>query len=52
MQISKLSFFLALIVFDFYSFEICEKKIAYPKNMNIFLEKYFENQKILMNKKT
>ena len=35
-------FFLALIVFDFYSFEIYKKR--YPKNMShIFLKKYFKN---------
>ena len=52
MQIQKLSlfYFLALIVFDFYSLEIYKKDTQKHEN-RIFLEKYFENEKILTNKK-
>ena len=51
MHIPKLSLFLfyALIVFDFYNFEISKKKNEKYENRN-FLEKYFENQKMFKNK--
>ena len=41
--------FLALIVFDFHSFEIDKKDTQKTNENRNFLEKYFENRKILMN---
>ena len=50
MQIPKLSFFLALIVFEFYSFEINKKNknmkiVIFSKNISK-IKKILENEKI------
>ena len=42
--------FYALIVFDFYNFEISKKKDPEKYENRNFLEKYSENQKMFENK--